>query len=135
MNRKDYAAELFSSGYNCAQAVAGACKEDVLVDFDSLMKISVSFGGGIGGMRGMCGAVCGMFIISGLLTDNPGGDPLKKKEQYEVVQALAEEFKKQNNTLICSEHLNRIKSGETKRSCRDMVCLAVEVVEKILLKG
>lgn len=135
MNRKEYAQELFSKGYNCAQAVAGAFKDDVLVDFDSLMKISVSFGGGIGGMRGMCGAVCGMFIISGLITGNPGGSPDKKKEQYEVVKALAERFKKENETLICSEHLNRIKTGETKRSCKDMVCLAVEVAEEILLKG
>ena len=65
--RSEKAAELFVEGYNCAQAVVGAFADLTDIDFETLMKLSSSFGGGLGGLREGCGAVSGMAIILGIL--------------------------------------------------------------------
>lgn len=51
MTRGEKAKELFLKGYNCSQAVVGAFADDLDVDFDSLIRLSSSFGGGMGRMR------------------------------------------------------------------------------------
>ena len=61
------AAELFCSGCNCSQAVLGAFAEDCGMDFEAALRLSSSFGGGMGRLRETCGAVTGMFMVAGLL--------------------------------------------------------------------
>ena len=51
MTRPEKAKQLFTSGYNCSQAVVGAFIDDFAIDFDTAMKLSSSFGGGMGRMR------------------------------------------------------------------------------------
>ena len=66
------AKQLFMEGYNCSQAVLGAFCEECGLDFDTAMKMSSSFGGGMGRLREVCGAVSGMFMVAGLIY-GPGG--------------------------------------------------------------
>lgn len=54
------AGELFHDGYNCSQAVIAVFAEEVGLDMDTAMKFGASFGGGLGKMREVCGAVSGM---------------------------------------------------------------------------
>lgn len=100
------AGELFLQGYNCAQSVFCAFAEDLGIDFETALKLSSSFGGGMGRLREVCGAVSAMFMIAGLkygyTTPN---DDITKAEHYERIQKLAEEFKKKNKTIICRELL------------------------------
>ena len=65
MGKGELAEELFLKGYNCAQAVAGAFAEDIGMDFDTAVKTVSSFGGGMGRLREVCGAVSGMFFVAG----------------------------------------------------------------------
>ena len=60
-------------------------------------------------MREVCGAACGMFLVAGMLTgQTEGHDQAAKKHNYDTVQKLAEEFKKENGgTYICRELLMR----------------------------
>ena len=62
MSKKEEARELFLKGYNCAQAVAGAYAKEMGMDFDTVVQMVSSFGGGMGRMREVCGAVSGMFF-------------------------------------------------------------------------
>ena len=65
----DYGArakENFQSGYSCAQAVFLACTEDMGLDTETRARLASSFGGGMGGMRQVCGAVSGMLMALGL---------------------------------------------------------------------
>ena len=73
--------ELFQQGYNCAQSVAGAYAEEVGMDFETMIKMSSSFGGGMGKLREVCGAVSAMFLIAGLKKgySNPNDDEVKQK--------------------------------------------------------
>ena len=68
MNTKksEVAKELFKKGYNCSQAVLGAWCEELGLDFNTAMRISQSFGGGMGRLREVCGTCTGAFMVLGL---------------------------------------------------------------------
>lgn len=97
---------LFKAGYNCAQAVCAAFADMYGYTEEQALKMSASFGGGIGRMRMTCGAACGMFLLAGLETGcTDGADAKGKEENYRVVQQLATEFSRRNGSLICAELL------------------------------
>lgn len=98
---------LFEEGYNCSQSVAAAFADLYGFTEAQALRISASFGGGIGRMRETCGAACGLFILAGLENGSTDGkDKEAKAQNYALVQELAEEFKKRNGSLICRELLN-----------------------------
>lgn len=104
--RVSKAIELFNSGYNCSQSVTAAFADLYGFTEEQALRMSASFGGGIGRMRGTCGAACGMFILAGLKTgtiDPKDGDA--KAANYQLVQDLAKEFKARNGSLVCAELL------------------------------
>ena len=104
---KDYsqqAVENFENGYNCAQSVFLAYAQDYGINKEMALKLSSSFGGGMGRLREVCGAVTAMFAIAGLekgYTSNNDDDA--KAKHYELIQNLAEEFKKEYNTILCRD--------------------------------
>ena len=115
--RIEKAISLFKEGYNCSQAVVGAFADMYGFTPEQAFRMSASFGGGIGRMRQTCGAACGLFMLAGLETGcTDGKDREGKEANYKVVQALAEEFKKRNGSLICSELLGLAKTAPTPPS-------------------
>ena len=62
------ARDLFLKGYNCSQAVFCAYSDLYGIPDELALRLSASFGGGIGRMRSMCGAVCGMSMLAGMET-------------------------------------------------------------------
>ncbi len=113
--RQDLAEELFKQGFNCAQAVTAACADIYGVEQDLALRISASFGGGIGRMRQTCGAACGMFLLAGLQTgSSTPHDAEGKQYNYTIVQQLAEAFKQENGSLICSDLLGLNAGQRTK---------------------
>ncbi len=59
--------ENFLKGYNCAQSVIAAFADIYPSDdIDTLLRLSASFGGGMGRLRMTCGAASGMFMLAGL---------------------------------------------------------------------
>ena len=65
-DRVEKAVELFKSGYNCSQSVVAAFADMYGFTQEQALRMSASFGGGIGRMRQTCGAACGMFLLAGL---------------------------------------------------------------------
>ncbi len=141
------AKQLFLEGYSCSQAVVGAFCEECGMDFETAMKLSSSFGAGMGRLREVCGAVSGMFMVTGLLygyTDPKGHE--EKTEHYARIQRLAQEFQVETGSIICREllGLTEKKSEPTpeqrtdayykKRPCKEMVKLAAEVMERYMLE-
>ena len=61
--RGDKAYELFLSGYNCTQAVVGAFADVIGMDFDTAVRFSSGFGGGMGRLREVCGTFSGAVIV------------------------------------------------------------------------
>ena len=62
MDHVKKARELFRQGYNCSQSVVGAFHEEMGLPLETALRLSSSFGGGMGGLRDTCGAVTGMFL-------------------------------------------------------------------------
>ena len=135
------AVELFKDGYNCSQSVVGAYADMYGFTQEQALKMAASFGGGIGRMRQTCGAACGLFLLAGLDTGaTEGSDNEGKSYNYKVVQELAEKFRQENGSLICSELLGLSKQEPTphqaevrtpeyykKRPCAMMVETAARI--------
>ena len=108
--RIEKAVELFKEGFNCSQAVVGAFADKYGFTREQALKMSASFGGGIGRMRETCGAACGLFMLAGLETGSiDGADRDGKAANYALVQELAEEFKQRNGALRCADLLGLSK--------------------------
>lgn len=102
----DLARDLFEKGYNCAQSVFAAFCDETGLDFDTALKLSSSFGGGMGRLREVCGAVSSVFLVVGLkygYTDP--ADKAAKTRHYRLIQDLAKRFQAQNGSIICRELL------------------------------
>lgn len=135
-NRVEKAVELFKSGYNCAQAVFAAYADLFDMDQEMALKVSSSFGGGMGGMRETCGAVSGMFMVAGLRGGMAvAGDKETKMKNYESVQFLANEFKQENGSITC-KHLLGLEPGlpaeYKKKPCVEYVRYCATLVERYL---
>ncbi|MBQ5784043.1 MAG: C_GCAxxG_C_C family protein, partial [Bacteroidales bacterium] len=62
--RVERAVALFKEGYNCSQSVVAAYADLYGFTMEQSLKMSASFGAGIGRMRETCGAACGMFLLA-----------------------------------------------------------------------
>ena len=114
------AEEYFREGYNCAQAVFLAFAPEYGMSEDVAKRIASSFGGGIGGMRSVCGTVSGMCMAAGLIRGY--ADPKDyeaKKEHYAFVSALAEEFQSENGSIICRELLGLVPLGQSDKAFKE----------------
>ncbi|MCD7742545.1 MAG: C-GCAxxG-C-C family protein [Ruminococcus sp.] len=113
--------ELFLQGYNCSQAVVGAWADEIGLDFDTAIKLSAGFGGGMGRMREVCGTVSGAFIVLSAKYSSGKPDPQSKKEMYEIIQRFAARFKEENefDSIICREMLGLKGASEPTPAARD----------------
>ena len=144
--RAERAVELFKQGFNCSQAVFASCADLYgITDEQLALRLSASFGGGMGRMRLVCGAASGMFLLAGLENgsctphDNAG-----KMANYALVQDLAGQFKGKYGSLICAELLGlapkpsdpkpaeRTEQYYEKRPCPEMIAEAVRMVLRTL---
>lgn len=141
--KEQKARDLFKQGYNCAQSVFCAFCEDVGIDFETGLKLSSSFGGGMGRLREVCGAVSAMFMIAGLKYGYTSScDDDKKAAHYKLIQDLAEKFKNENNSIICRELLGLEADGHVPakrteeyyktRPCEELVASAALIIEENL---
>ena len=147
MSRADLAKTNFLKGYNCAQAVVCAFIDLTNVSETDALRASSSFGGGMGRMREVCGAVSGMFMVAGLIFyDGENPSTQQNSEQYAIVQELARRFKEKNRTIICRELLEGVKVDSTpnaeartesyykKRPCADLCYDAAQILEQFLIE-
>lgn len=118
------AKENFKAGYNCAQALVSAFADEEffvksgLTERSAVIALS-GFGGGMGKLREVCGAVSGMFFVANLITGYYPEDDKKawgqlKQKNYEVIQKLAKDFSDQNGSIICRELLGLTKKLDSK---------------------
>lgn len=147
--RVSLAVELFKQGYNCSQSVVAAFADLYGFNREQALRMSASFGAGIGRMRQTCGAACGMFMLAGLdCGTTEGADREGKSHNYAVVQQLAEKFKQSNgrcHSMICAELLGlqqvtynpeaseRTSDYYKKRPCPEMIRTAARIFADYLL--
>jgi len=140
------AVELFETGHNCAQSVFMAYADVFNLAPELAAALSVGFGGGMGRMREVCGAVSAMTMLAGLrypVTDNSNRE--QRTHIYVVIQEMANRFKEQNKTIICRELLTGDTGKDTsptpelrsaryysQRPCSRLVADAAYITGKII---
>ncbi len=129
------AVDNFMAGYGCCQSVVAAFADIYGLDDTQAKKIAAGFGGGVGRLRMMCGAVSGIVMLVGLdCGQTEGSDREGKSACYKVVQQLLAQSEAENGSLICAEilgikghekaHSNYVASARTAEYYRQRPCAA-----------
>jgi C_GCAxxG_C_C family probable redox protein len=137
--------ELFKKGYNCSQSVFAAFCDETGLDLETALKISSSFGGGMGRLREVCGAVSGMFMVAGMIYGySDPSDKIAKTEHYKLIQSMGKKFKDENNSIVCRELLGLSEKNDTpipedrtekyyeKRPCAELVEQAAVILDEYI---
>ncbi|GJG34416.1 hypothetical protein PRMUPPPA20_25250 [Xylanibacter ruminicola] len=133
--RVNRAVDNFMQGYGCCQSVVAAFADLYGLDDTLAKKIAAGFGGGVGRLRMMCGAVSGIVMLVGLdCGQTEGSDREGKSACYKVVQDLLAKSKEENGSIICAEilglkgyekaHNNYVASERTAEYYKSRPCAA-----------
>lgn len=145
MDHGEEARRLFMMGYNCAQSVFCAFRDETGLSLEESARLASSFGGGMGRLREVCGGVSGALLALGAICgyDAPR-DQEAKKAHYKLVQTFAGRFKEKNGTIICRELLKnvpvtpggvpeeRTKEYYSRRPCPLLVRDAAAILDEML---
>ena len=145
MTHSQLAKKNFESGCNCAQAVLLAFSDLTGLDEGTAMKLSASFGGGMGKLREVCGAVSGAFMAAGMIyADDHIPTQEAKAAHYEKIRNLATRFKEENGSYLCRELLEgvpvskdaapeeRTEQYYKKRPCGELCAIAAQLLDELL---
>lgn len=143
------AKELFESGAQCAQAAFGALCDVTGISLDDALALSASFGGGIGRMREVCGALSGILMAVGMHFGHyPLGDAqtgANKDRHYRLTQYVSAAFKRKVGSIYCYKLLNlphaahppisqpRTADFYQTRPCLNIILAAIEVFDELLI--
>lgn len=149
-NHRDRATALFQEGYNCAQAVFCAFADVTGLDLETSARLASSFGGGLGRLREVCGAVSGAAMVLGMAEGYADPkDAQAKKDHYARVRDFAARFREANGSIVCRELLAggdphaaqpggepeaRTPEFYKKRPCPELVGMAVDILDEMLEK-
>jgi C_GCAxxG_C_C family probable redox protein len=140
MDHELQAAQLFLDGYNCAQAITVAFSDVTGLDKHLSATLASSFGGGMGRMGEVCGAVSGMLMVAGVLYGyDADQDDDAKKAHYALVRELAGKFREEADSILCRDLLSNLSSDPNPapryaefykaRPCARFVMLAARILD------
>jgi C_GCAxxG_C_C family probable redox protein len=142
MSKAETAVSIFGNNRNCAQAVLTAYAGDYGLDQEQALRLAAGFGGGLGRIQDVCGAVSGAVMVLGLRSGFGEGDGRDKiNEVYTQTRHLIGEFTRQKGTIKCRELLSGcdLSSDEGKKifkeqnlreRCREAISLVCELLDR-----
>jgi C_GCAxxG_C_C family probable redox protein len=141
--RSEQAVSYFNEGFNCSQAVFSTLGPEMGLDRESALRVAGMFGGGMGHLGSVCGAVTGAFMTIGLKYSKvQDGENEKRDRGYALVRQFAEEFAARNGSIVCKELLGcdlgtpegsaqARERGLFRDLCPKLVQSAVEILEQM----
>ncbi|HBL77603.1 MAG TPA: hypothetical protein DD458_20420 [Prolixibacteraceae bacterium] len=132
----DKAQLFFDEGYACSQSILLTFAGQFDLDEKTTKLISSTFGGGMGRLRQMCGAVTGGFMVLGLKYGNADPTDMDTKlSAYRKVRELNHQVEEIHGTSNCSEILKKFASEAdvAERKHHKIICRKVvgDVAEKV----
>ena len=108
MERLETAREMFlTKGYNCAQSVLYAFREDLGLSDETALKIACGFGAGMARQGEVCGAVAGGILVLGLRHGRGVNDDRTATEAtYAKTRELMRQFSSRHGSCLCRQLLN-----------------------------
>lgn len=132
MSKVDEALALFKEGFSCSQAVFAVYAADYGMDQKMALKVSQAFGGGMGGMRGECGAVTGAYMVISLIYGRTeAADGESRLKTFSLVKDFNKRFKEVHQASVCKDLLDG-KSGNHYDMCSEYVRTACEILNELL---
>ena len=142
---KDPAVKIYDERYNCCQAVLGAYCEQFGMDVDTALRLASGMGGGMGGMQEKCGAMVGLFLLSGLKSGTfPPDDEAAKEQSKARILALNARFEEYCSSTICRDIKQQAESEfsgvpglkdlpfDAEHPCRSVVFAASQIFREVL---
>ena len=142
--RTEIATARFLSGYNCAQAVLDAFRDETGLDQDLALKIATGLGAGMGRKQEVCGAVTGGILVLGLRHGRGTTDDHSATERTHLrTRELMDRFAAKHGSCLCrqllqgydlatQEGLQRAKADDIiNKVCRPCVQTVVEPLEQM----
>jgi C_GCAxxG_C_C family probable redox protein len=108
--------EYFDSGFNCAESVllASVGKQK------NVPRVATAFGGGMGRMGEVCGALTGALMAVGIKKGRDEPETEKRDEVYRLVQTLFMDFHQKFGSILCRELTGcDLRTEEGKRKFSD----------------
>ena len=115
---------LLKRSHNCCQAVLLAFEDLLPYDKESLLMLGSTFGSGMGGMMGTCGALVGAEMVLGMLSQKTSGMNGTSRKLFSA-------FEEKCGASRCID-IKGVVTGKMLCSCEDCVRYAIEAVEELL---
>lgn len=142
-DRAKQALRNFAAGYNCAMSVAMAYADAAGLTPEQAGRAFSAFGGGIGRLRGNCGAFSAALMICGSLEAN-GDKPEGRPAVYAHARTIYDRFIQACGTISCAELLQRHPRSEgptpeertpayyASRPCARVILQACRIIDEQL---
>ena len=143
MTHEETALRYFGDKFHCSQSVLAAYAAELGLTEEQALKIACCFNAGM--RKGMvCGACSGaLMVIGALYGQSDKADSDSRAHANALTDRFLDRFRERNGTYICNEILGcdistpegaayAKETGLFTTTCRDMVALAVQVLEEIL---
>jgi C_GCAxxG_C_C family probable redox protein len=143
MNCIETAVSRFAEGFNCSQAVFSAFAESLGIEETDALRIAAGFGGGMGRMAEICGAVTGALMVLGMKYGGTTPDREAKERVYQQVREFAARFRARHGSLVCRDllgcdistaagHQSAREQNLFTSRCPPFVRGAAEILEELL---
>jgi C_GCAxxG_C_C family probable redox protein len=137
------ALEAFRIDYNCSHSVLLGYPDLMADSRETILKQAAGFGGGIGRLQMICGAITGAVMVLGLYRGAILPDAEAKETMARLIRCLADEFGRKNGTITCSGLIGvdlntpegkkaHKETGIRERICEKCIADAISIVEEIL---
>ncbi len=132
MDVEKYVEQMHDRTFNCCQCVLCALANQVDLDEQTLFRIGEGFGGGLGTLNGVCGALSGAVILAGLKNSDGNMEaPKSKPSTMAMVRKMQDSFREEVGAIICRE-IKGVDTGKVLCSCPDCVRIAARIAEEVL---
>ncbi len=127
--------DYYRNGYSCGQAVLLAHGEPLGLPPALAQPIGATLGGGLGGLRQICGAFSALAVLAGLKNGHyDPADTAAKNKFYKFIQHLHNTFEAEMNGSRCHDILKQANCTPSPAAAdRDEAYYALRPCERCLV--
>ncbi|MBN1594454.1 C_GCAxxG_C_C family protein [candidate division FCPU426 bacterium] len=147
MSRAEKAAEEFSKGWVCSQAVFTAFSREMGLNQSAALKLASGFGAGMARTGQTCGAVTGAYLAIALKYGRDNiEDEAARQKTYALIQEFDRRFKARHQSVNCADligcflgdpaqYQKAVEEGRFRSICPGLVRSATEIAEALMNHG
>ncbi|WP_070000869.1 C-GCAxxG-C-C family protein [Cellulosilyticum sp. I15G10I2] len=132
MSKVQEALDCFKEGFSCSQAVFATYAKELGMDYETALKVSQAFGGGMGGMKRECGVVTGAYMVISLIHGRTRAEDAEARlKTFELVKTFHEHFREVHKSTVCGELLEGYE-GNPHDLCGKYIETSCKILDDLL---